>query len=213
MAARIRPARFGERAVHVPFEVADVVLARELIEHAEDVLLHVAAGQVEDHLVAQLAARTVGEMDHPIGMRAIEVAIGVHHLGLDPKAEVHAEPVDVFDQRLEALREFLRIDEPVAQAGAIVVALAEPAVIHHEQLDSEFGGASRPVPAVRLRRRRSRSLPRNCRAPAAAAIRLPPGRICSRSKRCSRREAPPKPVSENRRRTAGVSSVSPGLSG
>ena len=32
-----------------------------------------------------------GEVDHPIGMRAVQVAIGIHHLGLHPQAEIHAQ--------------------------------------------------------------------------------------------------------------------------
>ena len=46
---------------------------------------------------------------------------------------------------LQALREFLRIHEPVAQAGVVVVARAEPSVVHHEQLDPQFGGLVRQL--------------------------------------------------------------------
>ena len=40
----------------------------------------------------------------------------------------------------ETVGEFLRIHGPVAEAGVIVVALAEPAVVHHEELDAQLGG-------------------------------------------------------------------------
>jgi hypothetical protein len=51
-------------------------------------------------------------------------------------------PLTWIDEALEALRELLRVDGPIAQAGVVVVARAEPAVVHHEQLDAEFGGLS-----------------------------------------------------------------------
>ncbi len=72
-------------------------------------------------------------------MRAVQVAIGVDHLRFHPQAEIHAEPVDVIDQALQPVGEFLRIDGPIAQPGMVVIAFAEPAIVHHEQLDSQLG--------------------------------------------------------------------------
>ena len=46
----------------------------------------------------------------------------------------------MINKRLQPVREFLRADIPVAQAGAIVVAFAEPSIVHHEQFDPELGG-------------------------------------------------------------------------
>lgn len=79
-------------------------------------------------------------MERPIGVGAVEAAVGVDHFGLDPEAEVHAELVDVIDEGFEAAGEFFGVDGPVAEAGAVIVAGAEPAVIHDETLDAEFGG-------------------------------------------------------------------------
>jgi hypothetical protein len=76
-------------------------------------------------------------------MLAIQVAIGVDHLRLDPQPEVHTEAVHVVDEAFQALREFLRIYDPVAQAGVVVVARAEPSVVHHEQLDPQLSGLVR----------------------------------------------------------------------
>ena len=85
-------------------------------------------------------ARAVREVDGPVRVRAVEVAVGVHHLRLHPETELHAQRVDVLDEALQPLRELLRVHEPVAQAGPVVVALAEPAVVHHEQLHADLGG-------------------------------------------------------------------------
>ena len=102
--------------------------------------MHVGAGQVEHQLVALLGARTAGEVQHPVRMRAIEVGVGVDHLRLDPEAEVHAERVNLVDERLEAVGKLLLVYIPVAQAGVVVFALAEPAVVHDEAVDAERGG-------------------------------------------------------------------------
>ena len=50
----------------------------------------------------------------------------------------------------QPMRKFLRIHEPVAQPRVIVVALAEPAVVHHEQLDAELRGLLRQRLLARL---------------------------------------------------------------
>src|ERR1019366_5538950 len=134
------PAGLREGAVHVPLEVAHVVFGGELVEEAEDVLLDVVARQVEDHLGAQFGARAAGEVDHPIGMGAVEIAVGVDHLRLHPESEIHFEGVDVIDEALESLREFFRVDGPIAESGIVVIAPAEPAIVHHEEFHAELGG-------------------------------------------------------------------------
>lgn len=78
-----------------------------------------------------------GEVHHPVRVPAVKVAVAIDHFGLDPQAKVHAEGVHPIDQRLEAVREFHRIDGPVAKPGMGVVAGAEPAVIDDEALDAD----------------------------------------------------------------------------
>ena len=134
------PAGFAEGAVHIPLEIADIVLGGELIEEAEDIFLDVVAGDIEDHLRAQFAARAAGEIDHPIGMGAVQIAIGVDHFGLNPESEIHFEVVDAINQGLQPLGKLLRVDGPIAEAGVVVVALAEPAIVDHEEFDTELGG-------------------------------------------------------------------------
>jgi len=79
----------------------------------------------------------------------------------------------VVDEALQALRELLRIYDPVAQAGMVVVAGAEPSVVHHEQLDSQFGGLVRQLvwPASLTLKVVA---PTSCRAPDAGAKRRRP---------------------------------------
>ena len=78
-------------------------------------------------------------------MRAIQIAVGIHHLGLHPESEIHLQRVHVIDQALQALRKFRGIDGPIAQPRAIVIARAEPAIVHHEQLHPEFRRLVRQV--------------------------------------------------------------------
>src|SRR6201996_4829466 len=125
-------------AVVVPLEKIDVVVRDQLVEPVIDVLHHVGTGEVQQKLIAAFRARAAGEVHGPLGMLAVEIAVGVDHLRLDPDAEVHAELVDAIDDRFEAVGELLFVDVPVAESGVIVLALAEPAVVDDEALDAEL---------------------------------------------------------------------------
>ena len=70
-------------------------------------------------------------------MRAVEVAVRVHHFRFYPEAEHQAHLIDLFRQPVDTGGQFLFVDRPVAQGAMVAVALAEPAVIEHKQLRTE----------------------------------------------------------------------------
>ena len=135
-----RPSRLRPVAVVVPFEKSDVVGRDQPVQEAVNIILDVVAGQVEDKLVAGFGLGTAREVHSPIRMCAVEVAIAVDHLRLHPDAEFHAEAVHGRDQVAEPVGEFLGVHGPVAEAGVVVVAGAEPAVVHDEALHADLGG-------------------------------------------------------------------------
>ena len=67
-------------------------------------------------------------------MLPIQIAVGVHHLRLDPQAEVHSERMDSLDERLQAAGKFPGVDDPVAESRMVIVPRAEPAIVHDEAL-------------------------------------------------------------------------------
>ena len=114
--------------------------AQQLVQDPEHVVAHVGPGEVQDQLVARLRPRASGEVQHPVGVLAVQVRVRVHHLRLHPEAEVHPQRVDLVDERPEPAGELLRVHRPVAQARAVALALAEPAVVHHEAVHAERRG-------------------------------------------------------------------------
>ncbi len=64
----------------------------------------VGSGQVEHELMPSEHRFVPRRLEDPVGVGAVEVAVGADHLGLDPQAELHAEPADVVDQRSESVR-------------------------------------------------------------------------------------------------------------
>ena len=127
--------------VHVPLEEGDLVVAQQPIEPVMDRGERVVAGQVEHELVPSEHRFVPGRLQDPVGVGAVEVAVGADHLGLDPQAELHAEPTDVRDQGRESVRVDVRRHPPVAERRCVVAAAGEPPVVEHEPLGPDLGSS------------------------------------------------------------------------
>src|SRR4029077_7891396 len=90
-------------------------------------------------LVARLGARTALVVHRPIWMLTVEVAVGIHHLWLNPEPKVHPQTMDVIDQRLQAMGKLCRVHIPISQASVVVIPLAEPAIIHYKSFRPNTG--------------------------------------------------------------------------
>ena len=132
----IRGKHVGEVAVVVPLDIADLRAGEDLAHLVDQEVLHGGVGQVKQALAAPLAVGLVRDRHGPVGVRFVETAVDVHHLRLHPDAEVYAERPDLPAQPVQAARQLLFVGLPVAEGAGVVIALAEPAVVHDEQLDA-----------------------------------------------------------------------------
>ncbi|MNI25186.1 hypothetical protein D3C73_788250 [compost metagenome] len=130
-------ADLGHMPVHIPFDIGDRCRCQNAANGINDIVAYLRARQIQNQLVAGLAASAVRHMQAPVGMGAVQLAVRRHHLRFEPEAELHAEPSDPFHQIRQALRQLAGIHEPVAQRSGVVIAAAEPAVVKHEQLDAQ----------------------------------------------------------------------------
>ena len=71
-------------------------------------------------------------------MLSVQLRIRGDHLRLKPDTKLHSQSIDLIHQRLQATRQFLLIGFPVAQTGAVIIAVSEPAVIHDQHLNAEL---------------------------------------------------------------------------
>ncbi len=125
----------------VPLDVADVVLVEQRQHLVADVRVRLRDADVE-HLLAPRRHRQLGPRGHdPLGVGAGDVGVDVDHLRLEPQPELHAERTHTVDQRAQPVGPHVLGDDPVAQAGAVVAAAAEPSVVEHEPLHAERGRA------------------------------------------------------------------------
>ena len=138
-AAKVRG--LGEHTVVIPLDVGDVVFAQDGVHLVEHVGVGTGVRKVEHLLVSKLWWHATARLQNPFRMRAVEVAVGVHHLALKPKTELHASRVHGFDEGAKAVRPDIRADHPVAEAGKVVATSTEPTVVEHEAFDTDFGGS------------------------------------------------------------------------
>ena len=135
----VRPPRLAEIAVHIPLDELDLLLREQCIERRIHPCPHILPRQIQHQLVAPLGTRPVTKMVHPIRMRAVQITVRIHHLRLNPQAKTHPQRMHPRDQRVQAMRELLRIDRPIAQPRVFSMTHAEPPVINHEHLDPKLG--------------------------------------------------------------------------
>ena len=127
-----------ENAVHVPFDVGDIARGKDLGHLFDQPIGDLGIAQVKDPLVTTLAVEAFGNRRRPVGVLPIQAAVDVDHFRLDPDAEAESEIGDLFTQTFQPTGQLLGIGVPVAEGAGIVAAVAEPAVVHDEQLDPEL---------------------------------------------------------------------------
>ena len=130
----------GDRPVEVPLDVLDIRLVENRAELLEDVLAHLSAGEVENELRATEHGRLPRDGERPVGMCAVEVAVLVDHLGLEPEPEPEPEGVDLLDELRKSIAELGLVNRPVAQTAAVVVPQPEPPVVEDEHVDAQIRG-------------------------------------------------------------------------
>ena len=137
LVGRVRPAVFGDVAVHVPFEVVQLTGVDQVVQPGDGPVADLVPGQIQHQLIPLQNAGPGGAVDHPVGMRPVQVAVRVDHFRLHPQAEQHAFVMAGLGNGLQSMGEALRVGHPVAQTGLIVDAPGHPAVVDDEQLHAQ----------------------------------------------------------------------------
>jgi hypothetical protein len=121
--ARVR-AGADDVAVAVPFDVGDRVLRQQRADPLKQVGSHLGPAQVKDELMPLQRRPPLASGEDPIGVGAVEVGVGVDHLGLDPQAELQAAAAYVVGELMQSAGPDVVVDMPVPQAGLVSAAAA-----------------------------------------------------------------------------------------
>ena len=126
-------------AVHVPFHIADGRAVQYTAHAVNNIIANLCLCQVKEQLVAaEKGAETVRQS--PIGVGAVQIGVHVHSLRLKPKTEVQTHRIYLLCQTFQAVGQLLGVHIVVAKARLVIIALAEPTVIQHEELAAKSLG-------------------------------------------------------------------------
>ncbi len=78
------PTGFGPVAVVVPLEKGNVIFIEQLVQKLEYIFADIRPGEVKHELIASFASWSAGEVQYPVRVFAIQIAVRVYHLRLDP---------------------------------------------------------------------------------------------------------------------------------
>src|SRR6266550_1028993 len=78
------PSRFRPVPVVVPFEKGNIILTHKPVQKRKDEVLYVFSHKIEHQLISAFGTLSSWKAHDPVGMLAIEITIGIHHLGFHP---------------------------------------------------------------------------------------------------------------------------------
>ena len=139
----------GDGAVAVPLEIGNAgIVCHEAVHYTEHEVLYLWVAQVEHHLVAEVVFVAVGQMDYPILMLFVQFALGIHHFGLNPDAELDAFFLRFFNKLGHLSGQFVSGFLPVTQTLGVAVAgifVTKPSVVQQEHVYAQFHGIAHQV--------------------------------------------------------------------
>ena len=159
--------------VHVPFDIGDVRAVEHLSDRGDDIVPHLRLCQVEKQLVSPVYRVAPRLRQRPIRVGAVQVAVGIDGLRLEPEPEFHPQLCELSRQPGKAVRQLL-VYIIISQSGAVIVSCPEPAVVKNEQLTAELGRFFRQIQQSALGKIEAAALPaviQHRAFPAAPALR------------------------------------------
>ena len=105
----------AQRAVHVPLDVFDVRAFKDLLDLGVHAVAYLLAAYVQNVLLPRLARLPVRDLDRPVGMRTVQVAVRRNHLRLEPDSKLEAQPVHFVHEARQPALELVLVYEPVAE--------------------------------------------------------------------------------------------------
>ena len=104
--------------VGIPLDIVYLrVFRHEVVNDGEHEVLHLGVREVEYQLrtTTTLYGVALGRLDNPVRMLLVELTHAIRHFWLYPDAKLDTVLLGVAQQSLDALRQFVLVNHPVAQ--------------------------------------------------------------------------------------------------
>ena len=136
---RIRVAvQIADTAVHIPFHIFNLRFSKDCLKSLHQVISDVRSRHIQNQLIAAVVRHASRNLQRPVRMLPVQIAVLRYHLRLKPESELHTHLMNFLRQRCQAAPDLLLIHKPVAKSAVIVIALSEPAVIQYQHLNSKL---------------------------------------------------------------------------
>ena len=124
-------------AVHIPFHIVDFAL----IQHGTNLVVngipHFFSGKVQHQLISGTHRFPSRNLNRPVRMGTVQIAVLIYHFRLKPDAKFHAFPMYPVNKLCQCTTQLFLIHGPVSQGRIVIVPPAKPAVIHHHHIDTQ----------------------------------------------------------------------------
>ena len=140
----------GEMPVHIPFDVGQGQFPQQPGKRLIEPGHNFPPRKIQHELIAPHGGLPSRHRQRPVRMCTVEIGIFADHFRLDPEANLQTKVVDLFQERLEAVRQLARIRCPIAEAAVIVIPMAEPAVVDDQHVYAQVFCLTRQIEQFRL---------------------------------------------------------------
>ena len=130
----------SQGTVDVPLDIEDVGVVKDRVDILDQIVLHVSSAHIQSHLVTAPNGMAPRDLHSPFRMCAVQIAVFRYHLRLEPDTELHIQIIDLLYKLVQTAFDLVCIHIPVAQSAVVVVAFAEPSIVHDQQIDAHIPG-------------------------------------------------------------------------
>ena len=127
-----------QELVVIPLDVGNVIVTENLVDRFENVAVCTWVGEVNNVLPSSLRWHAVSDLENPIRMFPINIAVGVQHLPLKPEPKLHTRGLDLLNESPETLRPNLIGHLPITKTLGVVSPRAEPTIVQNEALNANL---------------------------------------------------------------------------
>ena len=127
--------------VHIPFDIFDIGTVEDRRHAFVQIIPDIFSSHIQDQLVTASVRLSSRDLDRPVRMCTVEVAVLGDTFRLKPETELHTHGIDSVCDRFQTAFQLVGIDIPVTQSADISLTFSKPAIVENQHLHAKFGCA------------------------------------------------------------------------
>ena len=125
-------------AVHIPFYIGNVCTGKSVVDEFLHIFPYFFSGEIQNQLVTAAIGLSSRNLEHPVGMCPVKIAVLGNHLRLQPDTKFQAKGIHPVYQFFHGAAQFFLIYKPVTKAGIVIVSFSKPAVVQYQHIEAQI---------------------------------------------------------------------------